>query len=401
MNILSIVPLHQIFPADNGGRLRNLNLLKQFSKFSTIEIITYQNNLLKELADEIGIPFQNIYVLKKYSLSLQSRLIWKFRTGFFKPLDMLEISMYYLLNEIPFKNYDFVVIEGVIPIYVLKLLRRKFKDSKFIIDFHNVDSILLEKLSSIKNKENSLKAIKYYEAGYKNLWDYAFTCSDLDRNIIRDANRGKPDLDRNIVTIPNGVASPVNINKIPSSTSMNNLLFCGSMDYRPNEEGLIWFVDHIAPLLKQQAFDFKLTIIGNGSPSDQLLMRFRENSYIDFRGHVESVKVYYENASISIVPLLTGSGTRLKILEAMAFEIPLVSTSKGAEGVNYTKGFNILISDTPEAFARSIILVCSNASIKRCLAENGKALIESQYEWNIIGESLQNTLRKFCRKAVL
>ena len=107
----------------------------------------------------------------------------------------------------------------------------------------------------------------------------------------------------------------------------------------------------------------KLIVVGRGQPSAELSNLFKNDSSIDLIGEVEDVVPYYRKAQVAIVPLLHGSGTRLKILEAMSLGVPVISTSVGAEGIDYTNGKNILIADTEQEFNEAIDQLLEQSSM--------------------------------------
>ena len=109
---------------------------------------------------------------------------------------------------------------------------------------------------------------------------------------------------------------------------------------------------------------------------------------------VEDVKSYYTKASISIVPLKTGSGTRLKILEAMSYGVPVVSTSQGAEGIDYTDGCDIIIADEGKLFAEKIIGLLNEKEQRFLIQKNARQLVERKYDWNIIGDALSEIINQ-------
>ncbi|MDH6423395.1 glycosyltransferase family 4 protein [Aurantimicrobium minutum] len=159
-----------------------------------------------------------------------------------------------------------------------------------------------------------------------------------------------------IVHVPNisrGPSSPVSPARQPST----DLIFVGSLGYAPNEQGILWFISEVMPLLTEA----RLTIVGT-FPSQQL--RALESEKIRIAAHVPEVDSWYESASVAIVPLFAGSGTRTKILEAWAHELPVVSTTLGIEGIEDTRG--ALIADTASEFARA----CHRLLVDKVLAKN-------------------------------
>jgi glycosyltransferase involved in cell wall biosynthesis len=140
-----------------------------------------------------------------------------------------------------------------------------------------------------------------------------------------------------------------------------------------------------------------LVVIGSGVPSNSILKKMEENG-ISFSGKVNSVSEYYEQAAICIVPLLSGSGTRLKVLEAMSLGVPIVSTEKGAEGISYTNSKDILIANKSEEFVERIQTLLENVKLRIEIASNARKLIEAKYDWSHIGGLMTNSLNESINK---
>src|SRR5262249_10951627 len=132
------------------------------------------------------------------------------------------------------------------------------------------------------------------------------------------------------------------------------LVFTGSMDWMPNEDAILHFVDRILPLIADQFPKVRLTIAGR-APGPKLQSLSRSNERVRITGRVEDIRPYIAQAAVCIVPLRIGGGTRLKIYEAMAMGKSVVSTSIGAEGLPLEAGKDLLIADDPEQFANAVI----------------------------------------------
>jgi glycosyltransferase involved in cell wall biosynthesis len=161
------------------------------------------------------------------------------------------------------------------------------------------------------------------------------------------------------------------------------------LDYPPNQNGLLWFYEKVWHDLKKAIPHVKLTVIGR-NPISEEYRPLKEDSNINFIGEVESVVPYYLSSSMAIVPLLQGSGTRLKILEAMSLLTPVISTTIGAQGIDYTEN-NIIIADTPEDFLEKINTHLSN-DILEVIANNALNLIKEKYDWQVITKNAHEEL---------
>ena len=169
----------------------------------------------------------------------------------------------------------------------------------------------------------------------------------------------------------------------------NSLVFVGSMNWRPNQDAVSYFVTEIFPAIKKQIPELTVHFVGK-EPTKQLL-RYNEIEGIHVVGGVPDVRPYIEDASLYIVPLRIGGGTRLKILEAFAMSKPVVSTSIGAEGLHVTDHEDILIADSPQQFVQAIKTALTNKPLSDSLAEKGRTLVEHRYSW----DSIANTLEQF------
>ena len=198
--------------------------------------------------------------------------------------------------------------------------------------------------------------------------------------------------------IPNGVDTgqkcyDENTEKYES----HQILFCGSLDYFPNEEGIVWFYDKVFPLIKEVIRDINLNMVGTERHSKRYKILTNDTS-VRFIGKVPDVQPYYYNASVCIAPLLSGSGTRLKILEAMSFGNPVVATNIGAEGINYENEKHLLIADNPKEFAEKVICLLQNVEVFNSVRSNARKLVEEEYDWKKIGKKMRQELNKLSIK---
>jgi glycosyltransferase involved in cell wall biosynthesis len=173
----------------------------------------------------------------------------------------------------------------------------------------------------------------------------------------------------------------------------SDLVFIGSLDYLPNIQGAHWFVERVLPRIHASRPATTLALVGKyPDPSIQALAG--KNKCIRVAGTVPDVRPYLWQAEASIVPLLAGSGTRLKIYEAMAAGVPVISTSLGAEGLAYTNGADILLADDPEAFAAACLDLLDHRDRKASIAQAGHALVKSRFDWAAVAAEFQKILER-------
>ncbi|MFZ0335122.1 MAG: glycosyltransferase [Candidatus Acidiferrales bacterium] len=166
----------------------------------------------------------------------------------------------------------------------------------------------------------------------------------------------------------------------PAMEEANNLVFTGSMDWRPNEDGITFFAQTIFPKIRRSIPGAVLWVVGR-NPSTALQRVAEKESGIRVTGRVEDVRPYMGRGSVYVVPLRVGSGTRLKIFEAMAMGKAVVSTTIGAEGLPVTHGKNVLLADEPDDFANQVTGLLQNEPRRHELGSAARDLVEQHYSW--------------------
>jgi polysaccharide biosynthesis protein PslH len=174
-----------------------------------------------------------------------------------------------------------------------------------------------------------------------------------------------------------------------------HLVFTGSMDWLPNEDGMLYFVREILPLIRQAEPQTTLSIIGR-APTPAV-KRLAEDAAIEVTGRVDDVRPHIAAGSVYVVPLRIGGGTRLKIFEAMSMAKAVVSTTVGAEGLPVTTGDNVLIADEPAAFARAVVTLIRDPDERRRLELEARRLVVARYDWSAVAGDFDEALGRLCR----
>ncbi|MBU1660660.1 MAG: glycosyltransferase family 4 protein, partial [Chloroflexi bacterium] len=173
--------------------------------------------------------------------------------------------------------------------------------------------------------------------------------------------------------------SPEEVVPIKPLTTQPNLLFLGGMHWPPNAEGIRWFVEEIWPRVRAQRPEARLLVVGKSPPSE-----IAGVEGVSAPGYVDDVVPFWWDSRFFIVPLRAGGGMRVKIIDAWARGLPVVSTTIGAEGIAYRDGQDILIADAPAAFADAIIRVLKNDTLAQKLAKAGRRTVMEKYNWKSI-----------------
>ena len=184
--------------------------------------------------------------------------------------------------------------------------------------------------------------------------------------------------------VPNGVDRQ--ILKQKNVPRPGRLIYPGSVTYSANLDAVRFFSAEILPLIKRAR---PTTFLVTGSTSSLDVSDLIADGSVTFTGRVPDIAHLVAHSSVCVVPLRTGGGTRLKILEAMAVGTPVVTTTKGAEGLAVVHGENILIADSPDGFAREVLRVMDDFVLRARLAANGRRLVERLYTWDRIGNQLE------------
>ena len=310
------------------------------------------------------------------------------------PAEGTVLQCYHLVRQVLAQGpIDAVVFEHRSTMMAAPLVRRWCPEALRILDAHNVDHKLYShELASrygqaIPDRERRILAhTKWTEENLGRFVHNFWACSDRDRDALQ-ALSGVGGF-----TIQNGIdtaAKPFDPN--PAKAKIKTLLFCGSLSYAPNQKGLEWFHKEVWPQLRKADSSVRLRVIGSGAQPDHYA-ELRADSTVEFLGEVGTVVPHYRQSGVSIVPLFEGSGTRLKILEAMALGRPVVSTPLGCEGLAVEDGKHLLIADDAEGFAAAVARLLTDRALATRLTLEARALVERNYDWTGIAERLRGLL---------
>jgi glycosyltransferase involved in cell wall biosynthesis len=274
-------------------------------------------------------------------------------------------------------KYDLIVCDGI---YALVNIPRT--TIPIFLNCHNVEFMILRRYAEIER--NPVK--KYYATLESNLMRMAerngcrqiagaMACSQIDLEILQKL---QPDL--SISVIPNVVDTdsiqPLNSARLQGTDPV--LFFQGVMDWYPNRDAVEFFARCIFPRVLAEYPEARFVVAGRNPPSD-FVEKFKSDPKIEFTGTVSDMRPYLAAATVVIVPLRLGGGTRIKILEACAAGKPIVSTSIGAEGLDLASGKEILLADDPAEFARSVVNLLRDPVRCNALAKSARTAVVERY----------------------
>jgi glycosyltransferase involved in cell wall biosynthesis len=194
--------------------------------------------------------------------------------------------------------------------------------------------------------------------------------------------------------VPTGVDTEFFRPAAGADAEPHGLVFTGSMDWLPNEDAIQFFTREIMPLVRERVPGVRLTVVGR-KPYASLVELAKRDPSVVVTGRVEDVRPYMERAAAYVVPIRVGGGTRLKIYEAMAMEKPVVSTTVGAEGLPLSDGEDLLLADTPRAFADAVVRVLTDAGLARSLGARAAEKVRAQFGW----EKVAAVFAEHCARA--
>lgn len=218
-------------------------------------------------------------------------------------------------------------------------------------------------------------------------FDLVLAVSDADRETLRRLYPGA--LRRPVHVIQTGVDTSY-FTPMPGTERRAHLVFTGSMDWLPNEDGMLYFVREILPRIRRVEPEVTLSIIGRAPTL--AVKRLAEENGIQVTGRVDDVRPHVAKGEVYIVPLRIGGGTRLKIFEAMSMAKAVVSTTVGAEGLPVTTGRDLVIADEPARFAHAVVHLIRDAETRRRIESAARQLVVEQYDWGAVAQDFEEAL---------
>lgn len=381
-----------LHPTTRGGQIRTLETIKRLHARHEVHYVAYDNPAQPE-----GLQRAHEYCTHVYPLTLDvpPRRSLKFGgqllANLFSPLP-LSITRYFspamrdqiakLVNTI---SFDSMVCDFLTP-------APNFPDmSKVVLFQHNVETMIWRR--HVEQSPDPLRK-RYFQMQA----DRMFNCErDMCRAAGRviavspqDAVMMKKMFDVESLSVPTGV--DLDYFRRPADAAQKaDLVFVGSMDWLPNSDGVNYFVSEVMQLVWQQKPDCTLAIVGR-APAPDVLALAQKDSRITVTGTVPDVRPWMWGASVAVVPLRIGGGTRLKIYEAMAAGTPTVSTTIGAEGLDVTHPGNIRLADTSETFANECLTLLTNPEQREAVAAAALHLVTSRYSWDAVTNDFEKLL---------
>lgn len=382
MNILLLAPWLP-WPAHDGARIRMLETARFLSRRHTVFLIapTYtdgERDLATKLESDgisvhaVPVPDGSLARLKRMCAGL---VAGKAPIQAFHRNHAIAQCISNLTEQV---DFQIVQIEFSFLSHYLRAIRGASRP-RTILSMHNVESLRFERelqFSAWNARRLVVLADRYlfprWEQRAVQSFDGVVAVSEAEATWIR---RHAPRV--NVKLVPNGVDVDF-FRPHPATNLAQTVVFTGSMDYPPNIDAVLWFADAILPIARTRLPQLRFVVAGRRPPLEIRALAARPGILIT--GEVEDIRPYLAEAFAMVVPLRSGGGTRLKILQAMAMARPVISTTLGAEGLGVCAGEHLLIADEPERFADSIAALADSQSAQR-IAEAGRRFAVARYDW--------------------
>lgn len=371
------------YPLDTGGKIktfRTIELLSGKHKIFLISFVEKKEDLKwgKKLDNHC---FGVKTFVTPITTSIHQKLKRKVVTSFFNPKPF-RVQKYFLKEVADFigelskkENFDVIHCDHETSIQYLPYVHDWQKKLK-VYDEHNISSEGL--LGYAKHERNPLEKIAYLAEGVK-FWIYEKRMIPIFDRILTISRADKEKLGEQGI-------DPTKINFLPVPFKIKpqfdfgskNILFIGLLSWWPNKDAVLWFYRHILSAVRKRIPQAKLLVVGVNPPDEIKRIGKRDRS-VEVTGYVKDVQPYFKKAGVFVVPIRAGAGVRVKILDALAFGIPVVSTKIAATGIKVRNKKEIFIENEEKNFAKAVVELLKDKGLAEELSLNGIKFIKENY----------------------
>jgi glycosyltransferase involved in cell wall biosynthesis len=397
VRILLALP-RPLFPADAGGKIRTLNIFSRLAERVEIHAVS-----LADRVRDAGPIAEMQKLFRSYTPVFWNETTTFSAAFYFKFLASRTSRFPYFLEKYRVPEFR-AAIEQIAAREKCEVVLADFLqtagailDSPLrprVIFQHNVEYVIRKR--HWERETNALRRwllraewekARAIEGEVCRTFDHVITVSEDDRQIIASEFGVS-----HVSDLPTGVDLEY-FRPQAAERKRGNLVFVGSMDWHPNEDGMFWFVREVWPRVRRAAPHANLTVVGK-NPSARLRALASGDTSIEITGTVADVRPYLARAEAAVVPLRIGGGTRIKIFEAMSMERAVLSTTLGAEGLPVTPGRDILLEDEPEGFARAAAFLLADAARCDAIARAAREKVVRDHSWETVAAKMEEILAR-------
>jgi glycosyltransferase involved in cell wall biosynthesis len=387
------------YPPDNGARIRILSLLKELGKYHSIHLVSFHEASFPIDGSRIDPLLEwcsTVDVVPRPTFNRRPDLVVKSLLSRKPPwiVNRYNPAMTHKVEgRIASENPDLLVISQV---QNFPLLENTTFDVPVVLEQFEVGTIWNreERASGYQKITRAMtrEIWSHYLSGHLSSLDGITVPSDGEEGILFDLLARGNSSNKRVVLIPNGVADEYT-RLPPAEKESATMIYQGSLKFAANLDAMEFFLSEIMPLIESRSPDIVLRITGRNDDVD--LSKFENHPNVDLTGYIDDVTGAVSSASVCVIPLRYGSGTRIKAIESMALGTPVVSTSKGVEGLGAKDGVHVLVADEPVKFADHVIRLLEDADLGRQLAKNARQLVQSKYTWSKLGKQFSDFCESF------
>jgi polysaccharide biosynthesis protein PslH len=385
-------------PLDYGGRIRSYHMVRELARRHEVTVVTFYPRAADDQHHTIAREFKELITVPLDLPKPRSAGEYlNYAQLLFAP-DPYSMQKYYspevrrtIAELFRRERFDAVICDFIFPAGVVD-----WKGPAPVLLFtHNVEAEVWER--QYKVAKNWLMKLMYWleyrrltaaEAKYAKLAAHVLAVSDSNCRFFGRYTGGA----ENVTLLPTGVDTEF-FRPAPSEEREGALVFTGSMDWLPNDDAMQWFYRDILPHIRAEEPGVETWMIGR-NPTGALRNLVDGDDRVHLTGRVDDVRPFMNRGSVYVLPMRSGSGTRLKVFEAMAAGKAMVSTRTGAEGLPVTHGENILLADDPLAFARHVVELLRSPELRRRLGSNARSLAERVGSWKSATDRLDEALHR-------
>lgn len=397
MNIL-FVSTENPYPPDHGHHIRTYNVLKGLARRHKIFFVGFAKTQ-KEIDDARFIE-PLCETVHMFRIATGWRLGWELFRNLFSPRPF--VAQRYIKEEtrhvIRKMQHDHTIDLVHCDLLHVAPYAAEVPGVPCVLVNHNVESLRL--LRRMRTERNLLRRAFFYIQYWKlrrfekdicRHFDCCVVVSEADRAALADLSGCA-----NLAVIPNGVDVDFFCRNGAEPTE-KSVLWVGSMQSPYNADAVDFFLEEILPRVRQQEPGVKMQFVGAG-PTRLLRKKAAEDRHVEILGYVGDVRPYMQAASVFVAPLRSGSGTKVKVLNALAMKLPVVTTPVGAEGIDVVDGESVFIADDPQAFADRTVQLLRDKALAQRLGEAGRRVVEKHYDWQAIHRKTDQLYEHLVRK---
>jgi sugar transferase (PEP-CTERM/EpsH1 system associated) len=380
-----------LWPLTTGGRLRSFHIVSELSKRHRVSVLTTHDP--GEEPNELRSNLQRCENITSFSHASMKRGSARFAAALARSwLSPLPVELWRwrvatlrrgVAQILAARDFDLCVADFLLAV---PNLPRPWP-LPVVLFQHNVEHLIWKRLRRTAPAwqrallELEWRKVRRYESRACAQAQMTIAVSEADRALLEEIAPGAT-----VRAVPTGVDTAY-FRPSDRAEAPAHLVFTGSMEWYPNEDAILYFVDSILPAIRREIPETTFTVVGR-NPSARLRAAATAAG-VKVTGTVSDVRPYIAEAAVYVVPLRVGGGTRLKIFEGLAMGKAVVSTTVGAEGLPLSSGTHLLLADEPAEFARAVVSLLRDSTRRRALGTAGRELVAQRYSWNQVAREFE------------